>query len=512
MKKVNKYIAKIVLMIALVFAYQACIDLEEDVSGVLSIENLSGEGDITAALAPIYREMSVAYSNPHWAGVPTYGSDDRTTWWAGNKAPLRVFDRFDYGSGENSDINWLPRGWDSYWKVIYYANSLIEGLKTASAPEELVKVADGEARFLRALAYFNLVRTHGNMPILLDGDVPTGEEQRATVVANYGHIEEDLLIAEANLPEPGNVRTAGNASMGAAKALLAHLYLTWGGWPVKDNSKLSLAAAKAKEVIDMNYYELLPIDELWLLSNQNSKESVFSVQFSEVENIRNGWAVSTSFHEARGWSDMYPELQFFNDFPEGPRKDYTFHTEIPQRGVAQGKIFTKDPPTKPWPESQRKHPMYKKHTISENLEVGNRTADFRAFEVIRYAEVLLIYAEAQSRVDPNTPDALLAYNMVRRRAMGMPFDVPAPGFDATAATVQEIIDEKGWELAGEDTRWYDLIRTETLEAVTARRDPNEQVDLVRQPGKAQYIIPIPFTAISTSKLVQNPEGFSVSGE
>ena len=144
-----------------------------------------------------------------------------------------------------------------------------------------------------------------------------------------------------------------------------------------------MAATKAKEVIDMNYYELLPIDQLWLLSNQNSKESVFSVQYSEVENIRNGWAVSTSFHEARGWSDMYPELQFYFDFPEGPRKEYTFHDSIPQRGVAQGKIFTKDPPVVHWSESQRKHPMYKKHTISENLEVGNRTADFRAFEVIR---------------------------------------------------------------------------------------------------------------------------------
>ena len=320
-----------------------------------------------------------------------------------------------------------------------------------------------------------------------------------------------MLIAEANLPAPGDVKTVGNASVGAAKALLAHLYLTWGGWPVKDNSKLALAATKAKEVIDMNYYELLPIDELWLLSNQNSKESVFSVQYSEVENLPNGWAVSTSFHEARGWSDMYPELQFFYDFPEGPRKDYTFHTDIPQRGVVAGKIVTLDPPTKPWQDSQRKHPMYRKHTISENLNVGNRTSDFRAFEVIRYAEVLLIYAEAQARIG-ETSESIEALNQVKRRAMGLPFRDAAPGVDVATATWQEVVDEKGWELAGEDTRWYDLIRTETLEEVTARRDPAENVDLVRQPTKAQYIIPIPFVAISTSKLVQNPEGFSVSGE
>ncbi|MCG8309043.1 MAG: RagB/SusD family nutrient uptake outer membrane protein [Cytophagales bacterium] len=511
MKNKVKYIPEIVLIIAFIFVNQACVDLEEDVSGVLSIENLSGEGDITAALAPIYRSMLEAYQHPHSAGVPTYGGDDRTTWWAGNKAPLRVFDRFDYGSGENSDINWLPRGWDAYWKVIYYSNTLIEGLKTSTAPEEVVRVADGEARFLRALAYLNLVRTHGNMPILLDGDIPTGEEQRATVLQNYGHIENDLLIAEENLPAPDVVKSAGRASLAAAKTLLADLYLTWAGWPVKDNSKLASAVEKAKEVMDLNYFELMPIDELWLLSGQNSKESVFSIQFSEVEDLKNGWPAGTSFHEARGWSDMYPELRFFNDFPEGPRKDATFYTDIPQRGVAAGKIFTKDPPTVPWQQSQRQHPMYKKFAISENLNVGNRTAGYRAFEVIRYAEALLIFAEAQARIG-ETPESIEALNQVRRRAMGLPYLDPDPSVDVSTATVNEILDEKGWELAGEYKRWFDLIRSETLEEIVAKRDPGEHVTLVRQPTKAQYIAPIPFQAISTSKLVQNPEGFSVTGE
>jgi hypothetical protein len=511
MKNIIKYIPKIVLMIALIFVTQACVDLEEDVSGVLSIENLSGEGDITAALAPIYRSASVAFREPHAAGVPTYGADDRTTWGAGNKAPLRVFDRFDYGSGENSDINWLPRGWDAYWKTIYYANTVIEGLKTSTAPEEIVKVADGEARFLRALSYFNLVRTHGNMPILLDGDVPTGEEQRATVLANYGHIEDDLLIASQNLPDPGEVAAPGRASIAAAKSLLAEVYLTWAGWPLKDNSKLEAARDMAKDVVDTYGFELLPIDELWLINNQNSKESIFSIQFSEVEDIKNGWPASTSFHESRGWSDMFPELQFFNDFPEGPRKEATFYDSIPQRGVKSGKIFTRDPASIPWKESQRQHPMYKKFAISENLNVGNRTAGYRAFEVIRYAEVLLIYAEAQAKIG-ETSESISALNQVKRRAMGLPYNEAAPGVDVTTATVNEILDEKGWELAGENKRWFDLIRSETLEDIAAKRDPAENVTLVRQPTKAQYISPIPFTAISTSKLVQNPEGFSVTGE
>ncbi len=98
---------------------------------------------------------------------------------------------------------------------------MIEGLKTSTAPEEVIKTADGEARFLRALAYFHLVRTHGNMPIILDGDTPTGKEQRATVLQNYGHIETDLLTAADNLPGPDAVDNFGRVSSAAVNALLA---------------------------------------------------------------------------------------------------------------------------------------------------------------------------------------------------------------------------------------------------------------------------------------------------
>ncbi|MEM6632480.1 MAG: RagB/SusD family nutrient uptake outer membrane protein [Bacteroidota bacterium] len=508
MKNLKNIYFLILIGALLLLPIQSCVDLEEDLSSVLTIDNLQGEGDVLAALSAIYRATADVYNVPHFQRAPTYGADDLTTWWAGNKAPLRVFDRFDYGNGENSDINWLPHGWDGYWRVIYRANSVIEGLKTSSAPEEVVEVADGEARFHRALSYFNLVRTHGNMPIVLDGYVPTGDEQRATVVENYLHIEDDLLIAARHLPGPDEVANVGRVSSAAALTLLADLYLTWAGWPVKDQSKYAEAAASAKEVIDMNYFELLPIDELWLLENQNSSEAVFSIQLSESENIRSGFPAAFSFHESRGWSDAYPELQFFRDFPEGARKDVTFHTEIPQRGVRQGQIVTNDPATVPWPESQRMHPMYKKFTLSENLDLGNRTSGFRGIEVYRYAEVLLIFAEAQARIG-ETAESLEALNQVKRRAMGVPYLQPDPSVDVVSSMPDEIVAEKGWELAGEYKRWFDLVRTEKVEEIASRRDPMEQVELVRQPTKNNYITPIPFQAISTSNLEQNPAGFVI---
>jgi starch-binding outer membrane protein, SusD/RagB family len=337
---------------------------------------------------------------------------------------------------------------------------------------------------------------------------PTGEEVRATVLQNYQQIEQDLLIAEANLPKPGATANVGRASSAAAKTLLADLYLTWGGWPVKDNTKFAPAAAKAKEVIDLGFHKLLPIDQLWLLANQNSTESIFAVQFSKTEDMRSAYAVSFSFHEAQGFSDIYPELQFFNSFPEGPRKVATFLTDIPQRTVVNGVIVARNPATLPWQRSQRLHPMYKKFTISEDLTVDARPTGFRAVELYRYAEVLLIFAEAQARIG-ETAASLEALNQVRRRAAGLPYLTANATVDLKTATPNQIVDERGWELAGEYKRWFDLVRTERVEEIAARRDPTEAVKPVRTPTKEQYIAPIPFQAITTSKLTQNPEGFVI---
>jgi hypothetical protein len=502
----NTYI--IFTLIASFLLVFSCSDLEEDRSGILSLDNLQSEGDLVAALTPVYKQLQVVY-NGFRIRTNTFGSDDLTTWWGGNKAPLRVFDGFNYGNGENADINWLDYDWKEFWKLIYHSNSLIDGLKTSSAPDNLKAIIEGEARFLRAYSYLCLVKVYGNLPVILDGLTPTGEEQRATVLENYKHIEADLLFAESNLPAPGATANFGRASAAAAKTALADLYLTWAGWPVKDTSKNALAASKAKEVIDMGYYTLIPIDQLWLMENANSKESIFSVQYSKEEDQRNGMPAATSFHMARGWSDMYPELQFFRDFPEGPRKEATFVTDIPNRDFKGGKIVTKDPPTVRWDVSQRFHPMYGKWTASEDLTVAGRTMGYRAQEIYRYAEVLLIYAEAKAASGSMDATALEALNQVRRRAAGLDPNIADASVDVNTATIHEIVAEKGWELAGENKRWFDLIRTETLEDAIAKRDPNEQVPLVRQPTKAQYITPIPAEAIATSKLTQNPEGFKI---
>lgn len=513
MEKIKSLLFKIILVAAILFNGQACVDLEEDTSSILQLENLADEGAIVAALAPIYRQYLELSRAPQYHFMTAFGADDLTTWSAGNKAPIRVFDRFDYGNGENSDIAWLDEAWNGYWKVIYFCNILVEGLKTSTAPPEIVAIADSEARFFRAISYLGLVKRYGNMPIILDGMEPTGEETRATVLENYQHIEADLKIAEVNLPGPSEVENFGRVSSAAAKALYAELLMTWAGWPVKDASKYAAAATKAKEVITPGDFELLPIDKLWLLESQNSRESIFSIQHSASEDIRNGYPAAYSHHQARGWSDAFPERQFYLDFPEGPRKEITFYKDIPNRKVVGGIIVPADPPSVPYLESQRKHPMYKKFTLGEDLTVTNRTQSYRAREIIRYAEVLLIYAEASARASGGTAsgDALDALNQIKRRAAGLPYNVVDPSVDVTSATAEEIMQEKAWEFAGElGKRWWDLVRTETVAQANARRDPTEEVPLAIDASAINwkhYIAPIPYQAITTSNLEQNPQGF-----
>jgi len=503
MKRINKILFLFGFVIC---ANMSCSDLEEDTSSLLQVGEIATEADIQANIAPIYRQLLATNSQPHNLRTATYGADDITTWIAGNKAPLRVFDRFDYGNGENSDIIWLPDAWNGYWKTIYYCNTLIEGLKTSSAPESLVKLADAEARVFRAYSYLNLVKIYGNVPLILDGTVLTGEEQRATVLENYQQIESDLLIAQVSLPAPGSEGTA-RASAGFAKTVLADLYLTWAGWPVKDTSKNAMAATKAKEVIDYGYYTLLPIQQLWTFEGAMSKETVFYVRYPNDKTEWSAQGSAFTFHIGRGFSDCFPELRFFNDFPPGPRKDYTFLLDIPNRIVVNNVLVPGNPPTYYYTDEQNKiqrggHPMYRKYVFAEDLTVITRPVNFRPFDLYRYAEVLLIYAEAQIRATGNNADAtaIAALNQVKTRAGG-----PTVG----SATPNEVVDEKGWELAAENKRWFDLVRTERVAEMAAKRDPTEPVTLLRMPTSAQYIAPIPFESISLSKLVQNPEGFKI---
>jgi hypothetical protein len=398
--------------------------------------------------------------------------------------------------------------------TIKQANVIITNIdnfvEPADNPELLNDQKDralGEAYFIRALSYFNLVRMCNEVPLVTDLLV-NYDLQKSPPADIYSLIVEDLTKAETLLPV--NFATASNASdlekttsyarptSGSAKALLASVYLTMAGYPVKDASKYALAAQKAKEVIDnaAQYgYILLPeYGDIWKFTNNINHETVFGLFYNHVVGDWSDdgtWAngnmncpLSYKPGDFGGWDDLFAELTFFKEFPAGPRKDATFLTQAQK---------TPTDSVWHWQYWATKHPYYKKFLDIPGWDETNASAYFdwwssRSVMVIRYAEVLLVYAEAKAM--SGGPDAL-AYtcvNKVRTRA-GLP-DLTG-GLSATAFS-DSVIMERKWEFAGNEpcARWFDMVRTETVESATAKRDLKE-IELVNQPSKANYFAPIP---------------------
>jgi hypothetical protein len=241
-----------------------------------------------------------------------------------------------------------------------------------------------------------------------------------------------------------------------------------------------------------NYGDLWKWQNSWL--NTGNAEDVFACYYNnQAGNWSDGgtWAngnmnapLTFSPENFGGWADAFAELNFFNEFPAGPRKNATF--------ITQGQKTPTDPIIT-WKNFSYSHPYYKKYADVPGYDSTNmgKWIDWwssRTVQVIRYAEVLLIYAEAKSM--SGGPDAL-AYdclNRVKNRA-GLPNALA--GLSSTDFR-NLVIDERKWEFAGLEpcARWFDMVRTETVESATSKRDPVE-IKIINQPSKDRYFAPIP---------------------
>jgi hypothetical protein len=266
--------------------------------------------------------------------------------------------------------------------------------------------------------------------------------------------------------------------------MLAEVYLQMAGWPLNDQSKYAIAASKAKELIDNEAtYGFGLMDnfaDLWDSSNDGNKEEVFALNFWAGD-WYNGNAVYGS--PARpgdegGWDDYFSEITFFEEFPEGPRKDATFMTEL-EDGTS-------------WQEFLTGRPYFEKLQGPENNWLNAVSLPLE-----RMAEVYLVYAEAQIMATGNNSDAsaLEAVNKIVRRSQGLPINTPNASVDWTSVTQKQIVQEKGWEFAGEYCRWFDLVRLQMVEEVNAKKNPNDLQPL----GPVQYYVPLP-----ASETLANP--------
>lgn len=484
--------------------------LEENTYGLIRpVDYFTTTSDLEKCVNALYSSGNLMY-NESGALVACMAGDDVTTQAGGNKAGYLQFDLFN--AQDNNDR--LKTAWNGAYGTIKQSNVIISNIdkfvKPADQPELLKNQKNralGQAYFLRALAYFNLVRIYGEVPLVTEVTIDY-EAKKSSFADIYAHIVSDLIKAETLVPS--DYKTAANASdlekrtyyaranTGAVKALMASVYLNMGGYPLKDASKYALAAQKAKEVIDneaaYGYILLTNYGDLWKAANNINKETVFGCYYSHTAgNWSDGgtWAngnmnAPLAFFPENfgGWSDAFAELTFFNEFPEGPRKDATFIT----KGQKQ--------PTDPvitWHNFAYNHPYYNKNSDVPGYNPNNMGAwidwwSSRTVQIIRYAEVLLIYAEAKAMTGGPDELAYTCINRVRARAgLG---NIPA-GLNGTAFR-DAVVTERKWEFAGLEpcARWFDMVRTETVESATAKRNASE-IPLVKQPTKENYFAPIP---------------------
>ena len=477
-----------VLAILISVSLLSC-DLTENTSGTLSPDNFyETEADFQAALSPVYRYFAKPFRVAQGQLV-MFAGDDMTAHPGGNKAPFRNFDRYNY----SADANWLYAWtYQPYWKTIYAANAILDNLGDASLEKSFKNNIEGQARFMRGLSYYMLVRQYGGMPLITSASA-TGEETRATVLENYKLIEGDMKFAAANLPEQWEGNDVGKATSGAAKTVLSSLYLTWAGWPLKEESKYSMAAQQAKDVIDSGNYELLEnYANIWLSEYDNNKEDVFAIQFSREAGGSTIMAQSWASFEEGGWVDGYAQIGTFAQMPEGPRKQATYQTTY----------ITSDGSSVSWENSHYGHPTYQKW-IAGAQKIGGNFRGGKNIPLFRYAQTLLIFAEARAMANGPDQQAYEAINKVRNRA-GLP-DLES---GLSQSEFQDaVIQERAWEFSGEYTRWFDMVRTEIVREVAKKRYP-EELDLFQLPEKPKhYLAPIPAQEMSKNpNLVQNPEG------
>ncbi|GAL62263.1 putative outer membrane protein [Algibacter lectus] len=424
--------------------------------------------------------------------VNGWSGDDITTHRVSNKEDFREFDQRSIAPTNGR----ISSNWRDIYAMVRAANNVLESseglqLTDQDAQNRLL----GEIYFLRGTMFFHLTRIHGAIPLPLTS-IPDFEIGLSTQEEVYAQIEADLLQAETLLPTvyPNVQPGAPRPNSGSARALLARLYLDWAGFPAKDTSKYEQAATSAQTVMNnasSHGFALVDdLEDLWLLSNRFNNESIWTIAYnkaSELHNRKYGKLGNPS--DVGGWQETFAEIRFFEDFPEGPRKEATYRTD----GVwGNWENFT-----------DQATPVFKKIAGPEgDIPLSDFNTDRNDF-YMRYAEVLLIYAEASGRSGNVTPASWEALNKIRRRAAGLPYNTANASVDLTSGDIAELaFMERKWEFAGEWIRWNDLVRTERVQQALSNRDPqvsrnssgvllDVQNPILGSLGTDNYFAPIP---------------------
>jgi hypothetical protein len=473
--KVNfKNIRIACLLTALAFVLPSCKDfLEESPKDRIATSNFyTTEQSAISAVNAIYAHLNSqsfdtfggVYHSSFWVAIGL-ASDEMLNNQAG-QTTLDQLSEFTHGpdNGTVYDV------WKQHYKAITLANVAIERIPPIVMDETLKARLLNEAKFLRALLYFDLVRMFGKIPLVLH-EVESITPEVAEVEDIYAQIITDLTDAE-NLPaEQADGR--GRATKGAAKALLAKVYLTRGAY--------DKVIVKTQEVMNLGLYDLWDnYADIYKIQNRGLGEAIFSIGFGDAGGSITFWEVS-QFHvrflpaalvnakittNTLGWQVPTPALAaaFESGDERAPVTVFNSFSET-VAGTFYNVTFDKYYFRKYWDV-----------TVPGEFQAKESNQDF---PLLRYADVLLMHAEALNELGQSS-DAHDYLNMVRDRAelddlTGLN---PAQFKDA-------VLNERRLEFAAEGQRWFDLVRTGKLEPLVLLAKPDAK------PAARHYLFPIP---------------------
>jgi starch-binding outer membrane protein, SusD/RagB family len=412
--------------------------------------------------------------------------------------------------------------WQQHYAAIKKANVALEKIPDIDFDGKLKERLLGEAKFLRALYYFNVVRLWGDVPLVLDynSTLVTAsdyavEKSPASVV--YTQIEKDLTEAATVLPSVYAAPDVGRASKGAALALLSKVYLTRASIPLKESSYYQLAVQTALKAISpgeggtgtFGYALQANYANVFLPAFKNNSEHIFSAQFksnSQAQgNNQNPRSIYTLPAKA-GLTGIYADMvRFYKKGQDNYFSIYKLYEATDKRkkvsfvtrfvGPKDGLVYSLPISNAAFPNDST--PFFNKTWDPNSTAVTSESAANVA--IIRYSELLLIHAEAENEANGPTAAAYNSLNKVRSRA-GLP-DVSGL---SQAAFRDEVYLQRRLELVFEYQRWFDLIRQKDATGNSTF------VKNLREVGKTnaqdyQRLYPIPLSEISVnSKITQNP--------
>jgi len=394
--------------------------------------------------------------------------------------------------------------WSGHYNGIAKVNNALAIIDGSNLDDAAKKRLSGEIRFIRAYYYFNLVRWFGGVPKIVrvpkdasDANTDPVFQTRASVDEIYQLITEDLQFSADNLPLKTQTG-AGRIAKGTAQSLLAKVYMYRKEWQkVYDLTK---------EVMNSGQYDLVPdYSIIWRQAGDNNREAIFEVQTGQFNNSDYGVSNYSMSQGPRvggagGWTDLgwgfcTPSQSLVSAYESGDLRRNSTIIFIDNSGKHTGTVLFDGFRIPSADSVQNLRYNYKAyHSENKNVEswLGNRDKKQKNIHLLRFAEVLLMNAEAANELG-KPGESIVNLNRLRQRAGLKDLTV------GSQTQVREAIwQERHVELAMEHDRFFDLVRTGRAAQVLSAHNRNFR------PG-VNELLPIPSLqiALSGGKLTQN---------